>query len=184
MSDGFKSIFVLLFDLIVRAWEKGADINSWESLHGVVLIDEIDLHLHSSWQRTILPALVEAFPNIQFIITTHSPYVVQSMKTNNIIVLNVEAKKVVAKKVKMEGKPYGQEIEKIIEDVIGGERKIPGISTALMELLQDFEKAVENGDKKIVTDRFKMIKEIIPSDSNFWEYLKIMSAGLLDRDGV
>lgn len=50
---------------------------------GVVLIDEIDLHLHPKWQRVILPKLTSIFPNIQFIATTHSPFVVQSLLAEN-----------------------------------------------------------------------------------------------------
>jgi predicted ATP-binding protein involved in virulence len=49
-----------------------------EKLHGIVLIDEIDVHLHVSLQRKILPFFIRSFPNIQFIVTTHSPFVVTS----------------------------------------------------------------------------------------------------------
>lgn len=62
--------------MIVRAIEMGAeDVRKFPS---VVLLDEIDLHLHPVWQRRILPSLEETFPNIQFIATTHSPFVAQS----------------------------------------------------------------------------------------------------------
>ena len=47
---------------------------------GVVLIDEIDLHLHPKWQKTIVPNLKDLFPNIQFILTTHSPFIIQSLE--------------------------------------------------------------------------------------------------------
>lgn len=54
---------------------------------GIVLIDEIDLHLHPEWQREVLPALQKTFPNIQFIITTHSPQVLSNVKKEEIFIL-------------------------------------------------------------------------------------------------
>jgi predicted ATP-binding protein involved in virulence len=179
MSDGFKSAFVFLFDLVVRAWEKGADINKLDNIPGIVMIDEIDLHLHPSWQRTILPVLTEEFPKIQFIVTTHSPYVAQSLHTNNIILLAAEKEEVTTQKLNLDGKPYGYEIDKIIEAVIGVEQEVPGISIKLMGMFKEFEKAVDDGDKQRVTHHYNEIKKIIPRNSDFSEYLKIMSAGLL-----
>jgi len=55
---------------------------------GIVLIDEIDLHLHPKWQRKIVPKLLELFPNVQFVITTHSPFVVQSVAAESRYMLN------------------------------------------------------------------------------------------------
>ncbi len=54
---------------------------------GIVLIDEIDLHLHPQWQREVLPALQKTFPNIQFIVTTHSPLVLSKIDKDNIFIL-------------------------------------------------------------------------------------------------
>ena len=56
----------------------GKDVNPLEG-SGVVLIDELDLHMHTSWQRKVLNVLRDTFPNIQFIITTHSPQILGEM---------------------------------------------------------------------------------------------------------
>ena len=61
----------------------------------VVLVDEIDLHLHPKWQRTIMSFLTERFPNTQFIVTAHSPLVVQAAKDANIVLLRREGDHVV-----------------------------------------------------------------------------------------
>ena len=53
--------------------------------HGIVLVDEIDLHLHPSWQMNVIPKLAQALPNLQFIITSHSPLVVGSLEWMNIL---------------------------------------------------------------------------------------------------
>lgn len=77
LSDGEKRVLILLID-ITRRLITVAKINKvTEFLEGtgVVLIDEIEQHLHPKWQRRLLPTLTELFPNLQFIITTHSPQV-------------------------------------------------------------------------------------------------------------
>ncbi len=178
MSDGFKSVFVWLFDMMIRAWEKGVDIRDTGNLSGIVMIDEIDNHLHPAWQRKILPVLEEIFPNIQFIITSHSPFVAQSMNTDNITLFSVKDEGVEASKLPLDGKPYGYEIEKINRLIMGTENDLPEISDRLFEWLKELEYAVEKADKKSVPQLYKKIKEIIPEDSSFNEYLEIMRAGL------
>lgn len=76
LSSGYLAIFDIYADLLVRG--EYYDILPSE-MSGVVLIDEIDAHLHMSLQRKILPFLTRSFPGIQFIVTTHSPFVVTSI---------------------------------------------------------------------------------------------------------
>ena len=54
---------------------------------GIILIDEIDLHLHPQWQRRVLPALTKTFPNCQFIVTTHSPQVLSEVPGESVFIL-------------------------------------------------------------------------------------------------
>ncbi|MCL1992848.1 MAG: ATP-binding protein [Spirochaetes bacterium] len=77
LSAGYKAIFDVYADLIMRT--KYYEISPLE-LEGVVFIDEIDSHLHISLQRLILPFFTESFPNVQFIVSTHSPFVLMSTK--------------------------------------------------------------------------------------------------------
>lgn len=74
MSDGYKVMATLVVDIIARLAE-GQDISTPRNVTGIVLIDELDLHLHPRWQCTIVPDLRALFPNIQFIVTTHSPLI-------------------------------------------------------------------------------------------------------------
>ncbi len=75
LSSGEKSILLLVFELVQDMIVLNrSDVNR-HFQPGIVLIDEIELHLHPKWQRNIVPALTKTFPNIQFIITTHSPQV-------------------------------------------------------------------------------------------------------------
>ena len=62
--------------------------NAVKETPGVVMIDEVDLYLHPHWQRHVLDDLQKAFPKIQFIVSTHSPFIVQSVDSQNIITLD------------------------------------------------------------------------------------------------
>ena len=77
LSSGFSSIMAVYADLITKVSLRSIEP---EELTGVVMIDEIDAHLHVSLQKKILSFLTEAFPKVQFIVTTHSPFVVSSVK--------------------------------------------------------------------------------------------------------
>jgi predicted ATP-binding protein involved in virulence len=90
LSEGFKSTLVWLFDAIIRIVEKGGSLENAADITGIILLDEVDLHLHPSWQRTILQSVETLFPNIQFIVTTHSPFVVQSAENEALIALEME----------------------------------------------------------------------------------------------
>ncbi|MDC3189116.1 ATP-binding protein [Pseudoalteromonas elyakovii] len=76
LSSGYSSILSIYSELIIKTEYKGLEP---EELSGIVFIDEIDAHLHVSLQKKILPFLVKAYPNIQFIVSTHSPFVLQSV---------------------------------------------------------------------------------------------------------
>lgn len=90
LSEGFKSTLVWLFDAVIRIVEKGGSLENANEITGIILLDEVDLHLHPSWQRTILHSVETLFPNIQFIVTTHSPFVVQSANMESLIALEMK----------------------------------------------------------------------------------------------
>lgn len=75
LSDGFRSVIALAGDLIWRLIQAFPDLEDPTQASGVVLIDELDIHLHPSWQRQISGWLQETFPNLQFFVATHSPLV-------------------------------------------------------------------------------------------------------------
>ncbi len=75
LSDGFRSILALAGDLIWRMIQAFPESKKPLEEQGVVLIDEIDIHLHPKWQRSIAGLLRKTFPNVQFIVATHSPIV-------------------------------------------------------------------------------------------------------------
>ena len=81
LSDGYSSMIYIISDLILRMdknWLLGEEISQYD-YQGIVLIDELETHLHIELQKKILPFLTEFFPRIQFIVTTHSPYILNSV---------------------------------------------------------------------------------------------------------
>ncbi len=87
MSDGLKSMINIVSEIAYRCIELNGFLgsNAVKFTPGVVLIDEVDLYLHPLWQKTVLRDLMKAFPNVQFIVTTHSPFIVQSLQEGELI---------------------------------------------------------------------------------------------------
>ena len=85
LSDGFSSILGIIAEIIIRMERKSSKIYK---LNGLVLIDELETHLHISLQRKVLRILTTLFPNLQFIVTTHSPFILNSIE--NAVVYDME----------------------------------------------------------------------------------------------
>lgn len=85
LSDGFSSILGIIAEIIIRMERKSSKIYK---LNGLILIDELETHLHISLQRKVLRILTTLFPNLQFIVTTHSPFILNSIE--NAVVYDME----------------------------------------------------------------------------------------------
>lgn len=98
LSDGEKGTIALFGDLARRMALANPERKNPLEGSGVVLIDELDLHMHTSWQRKVLGVLRNTFPNIQFIITTHSPQILGEVDASfNLLYMYKEDKKIVMK---------------------------------------------------------------------------------------
>ena len=91
LSDGFAAALDIVADLILKMQDKDSLTRAYEK-EGIVLIDEIETHLHLGLQKIIMPLLTKVFPNIQFIVTTHSPFVLSSMP--NAVAFDLEHREV------------------------------------------------------------------------------------------
>ncbi len=89
LSDGVRAMISLAVDLAWRCTKLNPQFGREASVKspGIVMIDEVDMHLHPSWQQTVLSSLTTAFPKIQFIVTTHSPQVLSTVHRENIRLL-------------------------------------------------------------------------------------------------
>ncbi len=123
LSDGIRTLTAMVAELAYRCIMLNAHhgIQAITKSRGIVMIDEIDMHIHPIWQRHILKDLKDAFPNIQFVVTTHSPYIVQSLESNELINLDVVA------------------------DATPNEMSLDEVSTQIMQVDSEFSE--ENMDK-------------------------------------
>ncbi len=87
LSDGYRAYLSWVGDLLYHVCATCPSGKKLVENHGIVMVDEIDLHLHPHWQMTVLPTLSEALPNLQFIVTSHSPLLVGSLEWMNIILI-------------------------------------------------------------------------------------------------
>lgn len=115
MSDGVKAVFFMVADIAFRCAKLNPQFKekAAESTPGIVLIDEVDLHLHPSWQQKVLDTLQLAFPQIQFIVTTHSPQVVSSVPKECVRIINE------GKIVPFDTQTQGVESQDILAQIFG-----------------------------------------------------------------
>lgn len=114
LSDGIKSTLSMIADIAYRMAILNPQLldDILEETSGVVLIDEIDMHLHPSWQKKIISVLNKIFPKVQFVFTTHSPSVLSNVSNKNILILdNFEI-------YPLENMTYGKDIEAILREVM------------------------------------------------------------------
>ena len=92
LSDGIKNMLAMVADIAYRCALLNAHLGADAALksEGLVMIDEVDMHLHPQWQQTVVSGLAKAFPNIQFVITTHSPQVLSTVSAERIRIITHE----------------------------------------------------------------------------------------------
>ncbi len=93
LSDGVRNAIAMVADLAFRAYKLNPHLgtDAARQTPGIALIDEVDMFLHPSWQQTMAAALRKAFPKLQFIVTTHSPQVLSTVRRENIRVLGADS---------------------------------------------------------------------------------------------
>ncbi len=151
LSDGQRTMVAMVFDLASRMAQLNPHLLENVTLEtpGVVLIDELDLHLHPKWQRTIVENLRKTFPKVQFIATSHSPFIIQSLRPGELIDLN---------EVEGAAQFQNQSIEDIVEKVQGVD--LPQLSERKQQM---FDAA---------TEYYKVLEKAKAADSVELEHLK------------
>jgi predicted ATP-dependent endonuclease of OLD family len=145
LSDGERSIVAMCFDIarrLILLNEKNDD--PVKNGRGIVLIDEIDLHLHPEWQRKIVTDLPRVFPNLQFIATTHSPQTIGETTSGHVVLLEEGGK------VRIEPESLGRSSGWILRHIMGSsERNV------------ELKKGLEQIDQHIDNDEYTKARELI-----------------------
>ena len=160
LSDGFAAVLDIIVDLILKMQHKNQLTRAYEC-EGIVLVDEIETHLHLELQKVIMPLLTKIFPNIQFIVTTHSPFVLSSL--SNAVAFDLEQQEIIEDLteysyeslaegyfgVKTASSYMGMQLDRL-EELLKKEVLSLSEKTELKDLICDFDKIPEVVSPKII----------------------------------
>jgi predicted ATP-binding protein involved in virulence len=158
LSDGEKCLMAMVGDLARRlAIANPTRSNPLEG-DGVILIDEIDLHLHPRWQRRIIPKLLEVFPGCQFLVSTHSPHVITHVQPENLFLLSQDENGIHAEHPT---ESYGKNVTRVLEDLMGLETTRPDVVDQELGLI--FEQ-IEQGELEAARQGIDKLRKEIGED--------------------
>jgi energy-coupling factor transporter ATP-binding protein EcfA2 len=179
LGFGYQATLAWVADLAKRMFDQYPDLEN--PLHGpsVVLVDEIDLHLHPEWQRKIIKYLSDLFPNTQFIVTAHSPLIIQSAENVNLIMLekddNPDGKGINIRQ--RFGSFQGWTVDEILTELMNlGDRTR---SDLYLQLMQDFENAVLDDDYEKAQSAYNQLDTILSPSSYQRKVLQIQMSSLI-----
>lgn len=158
LSDGEKCLMAMMGDMARRMAIANPLLKNPLEGQGVILIDEIDLHLHPKWQRVVVSKLTEVFPHCQFLLSTHSPHVMTHVQPENLFLLSMSEQGLISVPV---AESYGKSVERILEDLMGLDSTRPVEVQA--QLSQIFE-LINSGKLTQAQDLILQVKTQIGED--------------------
>ncbi|MEX8497567.1 MAG: AAA family ATPase [Leptothrix ochracea] len=175
LSDGIRNMIGMVADIAFRATKLNPQLGARASREtpGIVLIDEVDMHLHPEWQQVVLQGLMQAFPEVQFIVTTHSPQVLSTVSKEHIRILR-EIAGGGHEAVMPDFSPLAHEAGDALAKVMGTHPHAP---LALLATVQQFEQQVRAGRE--ASDEAQALKrqldeagyQLHESDLATWRFL-------------
>ena len=182
LSSGFKSCLAIIIGVIMEVeLRHRSPFKYVMDFDGVILIDEIDLHLHPEWQAKIYLILKQVLPKAQIFSTTHSPHIIQVAQPNEIIALvNEEHSNVkINPLLNTEYGCQGWSVEEILRDVMGmAETR----TSTYLETVFNFNKALDNEDFATAKEQFTILEAMLHPENSLRKILKIQLAGLSEND--
>lgn len=171
LSDGYKSCIFILLGLIKEIEYRFPKINA-KDFDGIIMIDEIDVHLHPQWQAKLVKVLKETFPKAQIIATTHSPSVLQNAKVEEIIPLyKGETGDVHIKELHLgEYGLQGWTLEEIMKDVMGMESTT---SDLYVKVIKSFNQAMNDENQEEILKNYEILKKMLHPRNPMLQLLEI-----------
>ena len=165
LSSGFKSIISILFGIIkdIEFRFKTPTIKA-KDFDGIILIDELELHLHPIWQAKISNILKKVFPKVQFIVTTHSPHIIQNANPDEIIALKRDENGMVIRK-EIPNNEFGFQgwtIEEVLLDIMGMEDTRTEI---YKNSIEDFQNAIIDENYPLAKEEFDKLDKLLHPDN-------------------
>lgn len=182
LSSGFRDLLGIVFDIAYRMAVLNPDLlqDITKRTPGIVLIDEIDLHLHPKWQWRVVDALKKTFPKVQFIATTHSPVIIASCKEERLITLHLEDVFLDKPSEVIPGKTVkGWMVDSVLVELMHTENRDPETAGKL-KLLSKLAKQKLSGnmkesERKQYEDLIRELSIVIPEDDIAIEEAAFMS---------
>lgn len=182
LSSGFKSCLAIIIGIIkeIELRFTQEDLYAAE-FNGVIIIDEVEMHLHPEWQGRITEVLTTMFPYAQFIVTTHSPHVVQNSKPDQIIALDQaeDGETCVRSQIGGEYGYTGWTVDEVLRDVMGMESTL---SRDLEQKLKEFYEYIDAEDVKSARKLYEYLDKILHPKNVLRKSLS-MSMDILEEDG-
>ncbi len=138
LSDGYRNLLALVLDFARRLAQANPMWGNPLEAPGILLIDELELHLHPRWQQTVIPGLRAAFPNTQLIISTHSPAVLTTVRREHIHLLGADHR---FEQIPEDVGTYGAETSRVLAEVFGAYSRPRNIDT--VEKLHEYLGLIE-----------------------------------------
>ncbi|MED1789220.1 AAA family ATPase [Brevibacillus laterosporus] len=182
LSSGYKSIINIILGIIRKVTMRDTP----DAYSGLILIDELDLHLHPEWQSKLLNLIKWIVPNAQIIATTHSPHIIQSAEPGEIIPLGFDKhlnNTYLRELPKSDTYGYqGWNIEEILVEVMGLENPM---SIPFQKHFNMFNSALKNNDKKTLTYAYDELKKMVHPNNPLIKLLSIQSGlvNIWDEEG-
>jgi len=126
LSDGYRNLLALVLDFARRLAQANPNWPNPLEAPGILLIDEIELHLHPRWQQKVIPALRAAFPNTQLIVSTHSPAVLTTVRREHIKLLGADHQ---FEQIPEDVGTYGADNSRVLAEVFGADSRPGNIDT-------------------------------------------------------
>ena len=181
LSSGFKSCISILFGIIKEIEYRFTNPRiSAEEFAGTILIDELELHLHPEWQSRITSTIAEIFPNAQFIVTTHSPHIIQSAGRNEIIALEEAEGFTGVRELPTSAEGYkGWTIDEVLTDIMG---MADTRSEYFQSLIEKFGKAIDQENIQIAEDLYEELDRALHPSNPSRKLLRVQLASIQGGD--
>ena len=155
LSDGYKGTISLIADIAYRMAVLNPQLSERVLLEtdGIVLLDEVDLHLHPAWQQRVINDLTSIFPKVQFIVTTHAPAVIHSVKSENLMILKD------SQLISAGSQVYGKEVNAVLNEIMGVTERPPEVS-----------KLFENFYVQLAEKKFELAEHILDQIDKLRDY--------------
>ena len=174
LSDGYKSCIFIILGIIQEIEYRYPSMEAID-FDGIIMIDEIDIHLHPQWQAKLVKVLKETFPKAQIIATTHSPSVLQNAQKEEIIPLYRDAEDNICIKELHLGE-YGLQgwtLEEIMEDVMG---MTSTNSELYLDTIHKFDKAMNDEKQEEILKYYNILKDMLHPNNPMLQLLEIQVA--------